>query len=56
LHQKIKGFDNASSNGPEKVQPIEHHNELYRTRVDQAIEAILVIQNNWITRRHDMTC
>ncbi|CAB1057011.1 Sensory box histidine kinase/response regulator [Olavius sp. associated proteobacterium Delta 1] len=48
LRQKIKDFDNTSSNRPEKIHPLKHNDELYRTLVEQASEAILVIQNNKI--------
>ena len=48
LRRKIKDFENSSSKLPEITHPINQSDELYRLLVEQANEAILVIQNEKI--------
>jgi len=48
LRRKIKDFENFSSKLPEITHPIKQSEELYRLLVEQANEAILVIQNGKI--------
>ena len=48
LRQKIKAFENAASKCPEKAHPMKQSDGLYHLLVEQANEAILVIQNETI--------
>ncbi|MEJ2167114.1 MAG: PAS domain S-box protein, partial [Desulfobacterales bacterium] len=45
LRRKIKAFENASPNSPEKNQRFGHNEELFQVLVEHASEAILVVEN-----------
>ena len=48
LRRKIKDFENATSNRPEKIHEMKQSEELYRLLVEHANEVIMVIQNEKI--------
>ena len=48
LRQKIKSFEKASFNSPDKNRELRQSEELFRLLVEHASEAILVIQNEKI--------